>query len=53
MHHVAFFGIFEEVCEKLGIDLSLLAKVYESPDVTGYITKEVAELTGLPGIDNC
>ncbi len=37
-----------EVCEKLGIDMSLLAKVYESPEVTGYVTEEVAKLTGLP-----
>ncbi len=38
----------KEVCDKLGIDMSLLAKVHESPDVTGYVTKEVAEMTGLP-----
>ncbi|MGN0665775.1 MAG: xylulokinase [Huintestinicola sp.] len=37
----------EEVCSKLGIDMSMLAKVYESPDITGYITKEAAALTGL------
>ena len=36
-----------EVCDKLGIDMSLLAKVYESPEVTGYITKEASALTGL------
>ena len=36
-----------EVCEKLGIDMSLLAKVYESPEVTGYVTEEVSALTGL------
>lgn len=37
----------DEVLEKLGIDKSLLAKVYESPEITGKITKQVAELTGL------
>ena len=37
----------EEVCGKLGIDMSLLAKVYESPEVTGRITPEVAAKTGL------
>ena len=37
----------DEVLTKLGIDKALLAKVYESPDITGTITKKVAELTGL------
>lgn len=37
-----------EICELLGIDLSLLATLHESPDVTGYVTKEAAALTGLP-----
>ena len=37
----------DEVREKLEIDKSLLAKVYESPEVTGTITKEAAALTGL------
>lgn len=37
----------QEVCEKLDIDVSLLAKVYESPEITGYITEEIAALTGL------
>ena len=37
----------DEVLEKLEIDKSLLAKVYESPEVTGIITKEAAALTGL------
>ena len=36
-----------EVLEKLDIDESLLAKMYESPDVTGTVTKEAAALTGL------
>jgi len=35
------------VLEKLGIDKSLLAKVYESPEVTGTITEAAAALTGL------
>lgn len=37
----------DEVLGKLGIDKSLLAKVYESPEITGKITKQAAELTGL------
>lgn len=37
-----------EVCEKLGIDMSLLGRVYESCEVTGRVTEEAAELTGLP-----
>ncbi len=37
----------DEVLEKLDIDKSLLAKVYESCEITGYITKEAAEVTGL------
>ena len=37
----------DEVLEKLNIDKALLPKVYESPEVTGYVTAEIAELTGL------
>lgn len=37
----------DEVLEKLNIDKKLLPKVYESPEVTGVITKETAEITGL------
>ena len=37
----------KEVLEKLDIEESLLAKVYESPEVTGSITEEAAKLTGL------
>jgi len=37
----------DEVLEKLDIDKSLLAKVYESPEITGYITPEIAAITGL------
>lgn len=36
----------DEVLEKLDIDKALLAKVYESPEVTGTVTKEAAALTG-------
>lgn len=37
----------EEVLEKLDIDIDLLGKVYESPEVTGTVTAEAAALTGL------
>lgn len=37
----------EEVCEKLGIDLTLLPKVYESPEITGYLKEDIAEELGL------
>ena len=37
----------DEVLDKLGIDKNLLAKVYESPEVTGTILPEIAEKTGL------
>lgn len=37
----------QEVLEKLEIDPAWLPKVYESPEVTGQITKEFAERTGL------
>ncbi len=37
----------DEILEKLDIDKSLLAKVYESPEVTGTILPEIAEKTGL------
>lgn len=36
-----------EILEKLDIDRGLLAKMYESCDVTGYVTREAADLTGL------
>lgn len=38
----------DEVLEKLDIDKSMLAKVYESPEITGYITDEISKLTGIP-----
>ncbi|QNM06773.1 xylulokinase [Qiania dongpingensis] len=37
----------DEVLEKLEIDKALLAKVCESPEVTGTILPEIAEMTGL------
>lgn len=37
----------QEVLEKLDIDPAMLAKVYESPEVTGTITAKAAALTGL------
>ena len=36
-----------EVCDALGIPFDWLAPVYESPEVTGGITRQVAALTGL------
>lgn len=38
----------DEVLEKLEIDQGLLAKVYESPEITGKITEMAAKETGLP-----
>lgn len=37
----------DEVLDKLGIDKSYLGKVYESPDVTGHISRDAAQRTGL------
>ncbi|MDR7869299.1 MAG: xylulokinase [Tissierellaceae bacterium] len=37
----------EEVLEKLEIDKTFLAEVFESPEVTGKITDSAAKLTGL------
>ena len=37
----------KELLEILDIDISLLPKVYESPEVTGHISAHAAELTGL------
>ncbi len=37
----------DEVLSKLSIDKALLGKVYESCEVTGKVTKQMAELTGL------
>lgn len=38
----------DEVLSKLGIDKSLLGKVYESFEVTGFVTPQAAELCGIP-----
>ena len=37
----------DKVVEKLEIDQSWLARVYESPEITGYLTRTVAEEIGL------
>ncbi len=37
----------DEVLSALDIDKSLLGKVYESPEVTGMVTAQASELTGL------
>lgn len=37
----------DEVLQKLDIDRELLAKVYESPEITGRVSRQAAELTGL------
>ena len=37
----------QEVLDKLGIERELLARVYESPEVTGHVSEEAARLTGL------
>ena len=40
----------EELCHLLGIDTAMLGKVYESHEITGFITEKAAKLTGLmPG----
>ena len=36
-----------EVLEKLDIDPAMLAKVYESPEITGVVHAEAAKITGL------
>ena len=38
----------DEVLSKLSIEKSLLAKVYESPEITGKITAHASELCGVP-----
>lgn len=37
----------DELLQILDIDKSMLAKVYESPEVTGHVSEKAAELTGL------
>src|SRR4029079_10817890 len=34
--------------DEMGIDASLMPRSYESPDVTGQVSREGAEATGLP-----
>lgn len=38
----------DEIIEKVGLPRSLFGKAYESYEIAGYVTKEAAELTGLP-----
>jgi xylulokinase len=38
-----------EMMDALGLDRAILPKCYESSEVTGRITPQVAELTGLAG----
>jgi len=38
---------YDEVLEKLEIDKELLGKVYESPEVTGKVSRQASEITGL------
>ncbi len=38
----------DEILSHLGIDRAYLAQLHESCEVSGYITKEAARLTGLP-----
>ena len=38
----------EELCALLEVDMNLLPTVRESPEISGYITKEAAKDTGLP-----
>ncbi len=45
--HIANRDWSEEVCAALDIDMNLLPKVYESPDVTGTLLPDVAEKVGL------
>lgn len=37
----------DEVLERLDINKDYLGKVYESPEITGYVTEKIATLTGL------
>lgn len=38
----------EELCSASGVDMSLLPKICESVDISGRVSCEAAELTGLP-----
>ena len=37
----------EEILDRLSIDINLLGRVYESPEVTGQVTSEASAVTGL------
>ena len=37
----------EEMCERLGIEMSMLPNIYDCHQVVGYVTEEAAKLTGL------
>ena len=37
-----------EVCNRLGIDMALLPRLYESCEISGRITAKAAKMTGLP-----
>jgi xylulokinase len=39
----------EEMLSATGVDANLLPRVYESPDITGRVSADAAQLTGLPG----
>ncbi|MBQ8642916.1 MAG: xylulokinase [Clostridia bacterium] len=45
--HIANRDWSEEVCAALDIDMTMLPKVYESPDVTGGLLPEAADAVGL------
>jgi len=40
----------KEVCDKLGIDMSALGKLYESPEVSGRISEKASSLTGVRSV---
>lgn len=37
----------KEMADAVGIPMTYLPKVYESPEITGFLQKEIADLTGL------
>lgn len=37
----------KELCDAMGVKESMLPKMYESPDITGYLTQEAANAVGL------
>lgn len=38
----------EEVCQALHVDMEMLPKVYESPEITGRVTADASAKTGVP-----